>query len=159
MRAANQIGIIGSIALLAFIGPLEANGQQAALQPAGCTLRIHVDGLRNSTGDVGTTLFNSPDGWPEDNNKAFRHGPTPIPPGERQVTAVWTNLPSGDYGVAAIHDENQNHKLDRNFLGIPKEGFGFANNPHVGLLTPGFKEALAHLTCPATDITIHMQYK
>jgi uncharacterized protein (DUF2141 family) len=127
--------------------------------PIGCTLRIHVDGLRNSIGDIGTTIFASPDGWPEDNNKAFRHGPTPIPPGERQVTAVWTNLPPGDYGVAAIHDENQNHKLDKNFIGIPKEGFGFANNPHVVLSAPGFKEALVHLTCPATDITIHMQYK
>ena len=125
----------------------------------GCTLRIHVDGLRNSTGDVGTTLFSSPDGWPENNSKAYRHGPTPIEPGQRQVTAVWEHLPSGDYAVAVIHDENQNHKLDRNFIGWPKEGFGFANNPHVGLSAPSFRAALIHLACPSTEIVIHMQYK
>jgi uncharacterized protein (DUF2141 family) len=141
------------IALLLLALPIALSAQQ------GCTLRIHVDGLRNSTGDVGTTIFTSPDGWPEDNNKAFRHGPTAIPAGEKQITAVWENLPAGDYGVAVIHDENQNHKLDRNFLGIPKEGFGFANNPHVMLSAPGFKEALVHVACPATEITIHMQYK
>lgn len=125
----------------------------------GCTLRIHVDGLRNSIGDVGTTLFTSPDGWPEDNNKAYRHGPTAIPAGQREVTAVWENLAPGDYAVAVIHDENQNHKLDRNFIGWPREGFGFANNPHVGLSAPPFKVALIHVACPSTDIAIHMKYK
>ncbi len=155
-----NLNVIGSMALLpamlTFLPSATCAAQQAA---QSCTLRIHVDGLRNSTGVVGTTLFTSPDGWPEDNNKAFRHGPTPIPAGQREVIAVWENLPAGDYGVAVIHDENKNHKLDKNFVGWPKEGFGFANNPHVGLSAPPFKDALAHVTCPSTDITIHMQYK
>lgn len=125
---------------------------------AGCTLRIHVDGLRNSTGVVGAAIFASPDGWPEDTSKSLHHWPTPIPAGAREATAVW-NLPPGNYGVATIHDENRNHKLDRNFLGIPKEGFGFANNPHVGLSAPPFSAALVHVTCPITEISIHLQYK
>lgn len=147
-----------ALALTAWTGT-NARAQTAA----GCTLRIHVDGLRNSIGDVGTTLFASADGWPENNDKAFRHGPTPIPAGAHEVTAIWTNLPPGNYAVAAIHDENRNHKLDKNFLGIPKEGFGFANNPHVMLSAPGFDQALVHLSCsqnsPPTELTIHIQYK
>ena len=127
--------------------------------PAGCTLRIHVDGLRNGKGNIGTVVFRSPDGWPEDNNKAFRIGPAPIDAGGRGGTAVWKDLPPGDYGVAAIHDENSNAKLDKNFLGIPKEGFGFANNPHVGWGPAPFKEALVHVACPETETTIHMLYK
>lgn len=126
---------------------------------SGCTLRIHVDGLRNSTGVVGSVIFKSPDGWPEDTKKAFRHGPTPIAPGQREATVVWEDLPPGDYGVAAIHDENRNHKLDRNLIGIPKEGFGFANNPHVVLSAPPFNSAIVHVGCPVTETTIHMQYK
>lgn len=125
----------------------------------GCTLRIHVDGLRNSIGVVGSTIFKSPDGWPEDNSKAFRHGPTPILAGEHQAVVVWENLPPGDYAIAAIHDENRNAKLDRNFLGIPKEGFGFANNPHVGLSAPPFQAAVIHVRCPSTETAIHLQYK
>ncbi|MGA8088188.1 MAG: DUF2141 domain-containing protein [Terracidiphilus sp.] len=133
--------------------------RQAAQSEAGCTLRIHVDGLRNSTGVVGAAIFKSASGWPEDMEKAFRHWPTPIAAGARQATAVTDNLPQGDYGVVAIHDENKNHKLDRNFIGIPKEGFGFANHPHVGLSAPSFAAAIVHVTCPATEITIHMIYK
>jgi uncharacterized protein (DUF2141 family) len=126
---------------------------------AGCTLRIHVDGLRNSTGVVGSIVFKSPDGWPEDKAKSFRHGPTPIGPAEHQATVVLEHLPPGNYGVAVIHDENRNAKLDRNFIGIPKEGFGFANNPHVGMSAPPFAAAIVHVQCPATETAIHMQYK
>lgn len=125
----------------------------------GCTLRIHVDGLRNSTGVVGAAVFQSPDGWPEDMNKALHHWPTPIDANAHEATSVMENLPPGDYGVVAIHDENKNHKLDRNFLGIPKEGFGFANNPHVVLSAPPYHAAIVHVTCPVTETTIHMIYK
>lgn len=124
-----------------------------------CTLRIHVDGLRNSTGVVGAAIFRSPDGWPEDMKKALNHWPTPIAPNAHDATAVMKNLPPGNYGVVAIHDENRNRKLDRNFLGIPKEGFGFANNPHVGLSAPSYQAALVHVTCPVTEINIHLIYK
>jgi len=135
-------------------------GQEAPGAPseAGCTLRIHVDGLRNSNGVVGSVIFKSPDGWPEDPKKAFRRGPTPIPDGRRESTVVW-NLPPGNYAVAAIHDENRNAKLDRNFIGIPREGFGFANNPHVGLSAPPFQAAVVHVHCPSTETSIHLQYK
>jgi len=142
-----------------FAGPQQPLENPASPDGAGCSLRIHVDGLRNSTGVVGSIIFKSPDGWPEDKEKSFRHGPTPIAPGERQATVVWEHLPVGDYGVAVIHDENRNAKLDRNFIGVPKEGFGFVNNPHVGLSAPPFAAAIVHVHCPVTETNIHLQYK
>src|SRR5579862_1508354 len=75
-------------------------GLSAFLQSeSGCTLRIHVDGLRNSTGVVGSAIFKSPAGWPEDMDKTVHHWPTPIAPGAHEATAVMQNLPPGDYGV------------------------------------------------------------
>lgn len=133
--------------------------EQTGPSATGCTLRIHVDGLRNSTGVVGAAIFKSADGWPENMSKSFHHWPTPIAAGTREVTAVMENLPPGDYGLVTIHDENKNQKMDRNFFGIPKEGFGFANNPHVGLSAPPYQAAIVHVTCPATEIGIHMIYK
>jgi uncharacterized protein (DUF2141 family) len=91
--------------------------------------------------------------------KSFRHGPTPIGTGERTVTVTWEDIPPGVYGVVALHDENSNRKLDRNIFGVPKEGFGFANNPHVGLSAPPFEQALLRVRCPVTETTIHIVYK
>jgi uncharacterized protein (DUF2141 family) len=149
-----------ALALLLALGSECAAAQNSGpgTNGSGCTLRIHVDGFRNTRGNLGTIVFTSPDGWPESLEKSFRHGPAPIDPSSRTATATW-NLPPGVYGVAAIHDENSNHKLDRNFIGIPKEGFGFANNPRVALSAPAFDKAEVHVGCPATDVTIHLIYK
>jgi uncharacterized protein (DUF2141 family) len=121
-----------------------------------CTLRIHVSGFRNSKGRAGGTVFASPEGWPEDTTKAVVHGGFPID-GNQAIEEF--QVPPGKYAVAAIHDENGNHKLDRNLLGIPKEGFGFANNPKVMLSAPSFETATVHVTCPETQIEIRLIYK
>jgi uncharacterized protein (DUF2141 family) len=159
MRVWSGIGIFAWIAAAVLPPPFLLAGARNTTDPEGCTLRIHVDGLRNAKGNIGTVVFKSADGWPEQTNKAFRVGPAPIGPDGQSGVAVWEDLPPGDYGVAAIHDENSNAKLDRNFLGIPKEGFGFANNPHVGWGPPPFSAAIVHVTCPATEISVHIQYK
>lgn len=39
------------------------------------------------------------------------------------------NVPNGDYAVMVFQDLNNNQKLDTNMLGIPKEPYGFSNNP------------------------------
>jgi uncharacterized protein (DUF2141 family) len=47
---------------------------------------------------------------------------------DRACILVFKDLPDGQYAVRFIHDENSNEKLDTNFIGIPKEGFGFSND-------------------------------
>ncbi|MGC9197356.1 MAG: DUF2141 domain-containing protein [Acidobacteriaceae bacterium] len=128
----------------------------AAAQSTTCALTIHVDGFRNLKGDLGITLFTSPDGWPENNNKAYFHHGFPI---TGTATSVTLQVPAGRYSIAVLHDENSNHKLDRNFLGIPKEGFGFANNPRAFLSPPHFSTAAVQVTCPSTETTIHLIYR
>ena len=37
-------------------------------------------------------------------------------------------IPTGTYAIGVYVDENENEKLDTNFLGIPKEQYGFSHN-------------------------------
>ncbi|MGA7522866.1 MAG: DUF2141 domain-containing protein [Acidobacteriaceae bacterium] len=151
-------------ALVALLVPLVASAQR---DPSGhyvdavpgkplCMLRIHVTGFRNDKGKAGGVIFASPAGWPEDRSKAVADGGFDIH--NRQATEEF-KVPPGRYGVAVIHDENANQKLDRNFLGIPKEGFGFANNPRVLLSAPSFQAASTQVGCPVTEIQIRLIYK
>lgn len=137
---------------------LTPHAARARQTPAAttCSLVIHVDGFRNQKGDAGISVFNSPDGWPENNEKAFLHGPHPF---TGTSTTITLQVPPGRYAIAALHDENSNHKLDRNIFGIPKEGFGFSNNPHVILTAPSFDTAAIPVSCPTTETTIHLIYK
>ena len=121
-----------------------------------CTLLIHVTGFRNQKGKAGGTVFSSPNGWPEDNNKSYAHGGFPI---EGDHAILTFHVAPGRYAIAVLHDENENHKLDRNFLRIPKEGFGFANNPHVGLSAPKWEDAAVNVACPVTEINVRLIYK
>ena len=45
------------------------------------------------------------------------------------LSFVFEDVPAGNWALLAYHDANSNHDLDRNFLGIPTEQFGFSNNP------------------------------
>jgi uncharacterized protein (DUF2141 family) len=44
-------------------------------------------------------------------------------------TVIFEKVPDGRYAIAVYHDENLNGKLDANEIGVPKEGYGFSNNP------------------------------
>jgi len=50
-------------------------------------------------------------------------------------------IPDGEYAIAFFIDANGNKKLDKNFLGIPKEQFGFSNNAMGTLSAPSFEQA------------------
>ena len=51
------------------------------------------------------------------------------------------NLPEGIYAIALFIDANKNMKIDKNFLGIPKEQYGFSNNAMGKLSGPSFEQA------------------
>lgn len=69
----------------------------------------------------------------------------------------FVDLPPGSYAVALFHDENDNGRLDKRF-GIPTEGFGFSNNPHLWFGPPSFKAARVALTAGRVDETVRLTY-
>jgi len=126
-----------------------------AAQSATCQVTVRVEGFRNEKGVLGVNVFRSPDGWPEDSAKAFFNADFPI--SGDHATAQF-NLPPGRYAIAVLHDENSSHKLEKNFLGIPTKGFGFANNPKVLFSAPSFDSAALQVSSPATETSIRLIY-
>jgi uncharacterized protein (DUF2141 family) len=145
-------------ALVFFTASVRGDTPDAPPSEAGkCSLIIHVTGFRNSKGLLGAELFTSAAGWPEDVDKSYRHDHFPIE-GDH-ATARFNQLPPGRYAVVVLHDENENRKLDRNLFMVPKEGFGFANNPHILLSPPPIQKATIPVTCPTTTTEIRLIYK
>ncbi|HEV2247683.1 MAG TPA: DUF2141 domain-containing protein, partial [Terriglobia bacterium] len=118
--------------LLACSVPSRASGQ-------GYTLTITAEGVSSSKGVVGVLIFNSPQGWPTDNARAFRAVAVPAHPGSVEIQI--SDLPPGDYAVVVLHDLNENRKLDRTWYGKPKEQWGMSENPPVHFSAPGFDKA------------------
>jgi len=51
------------------------------------------------------------------------------------------DIKPGKYAIAGYHDTNKNHKLDKNFIGMPTEQIGFSNGAKIGFGPPSFEEA------------------
>jgi uncharacterized protein (DUF2141 family) len=63
------------------------------------------------------------------------------------------NVKPGSYAIAVFHDVNGNGKLDRSFIGLPSEPYGFSND--VGRRgPPNFDAARIVVTEPATTVVI-----
>ena len=73
------------------------------------------------------------------------------------VKLVFKNIPNGTYAISLFHDENENSKLDKNFLGIPTEGYGFSNNIRHLLRGANFEEASFELNSDK-NLSIEMGY-
>jgi uncharacterized protein (DUF2141 family) len=122
--------------------------------PASCSLTIVVHGISNSKGVLGLVIFNTPKGWPEDVSSSFRHTAFRAQAGTQTVSLP--DIPPGRYAVALIHDINENMKLDKNWVGIPKEQWGISNNPRARFSPPAFDKAVFYLK-QDTRIDIHLQ--
>jgi uncharacterized protein (DUF2141 family) len=75
---------------------------------------------------------------------------------KNETQAVFKNLKSGKYAVRSYHDENNNKKMDTDFLGIPKESWGCSNNVRPHFAAPKFEDMIFVLEKDET-ITINMQ--
>lgn len=51
-----------------------------------------------------------------------------------------TDLPTGEYAVTMYHDQNSDNECNKNFIGIPKEPYGFSNNIKPKMSAPKFKD-------------------
>jgi uncharacterized protein (DUF2141 family) len=63
------------------------------------------------------------------------------------------NVQPGRYAIAVFHDLNGNGKLDRNFIGLPQEPYGFSNDTDRRGI-PSFEGALVDVKDPTTSVTV-----
>ena len=82
-------------------------------------LKITISGLKNNKGQVLVQLKDT-----LENTVASIRGNID----DNKSEIIFDSVVSGKYSIAYFHDENMNYKLDKNIIGIPKEGYGFSNN-------------------------------
>jgi uncharacterized protein (DUF2141 family) len=101
-------------------------------------LTITIKDVRNDTGMVMLALY---DGEETFMNTAKAKAMDKAPAAAGEVTFVFRDLPAGQYAATAFHDENGNSKLDKNWVGIPKEGLGFTNDAQGTMGPPKYAQA------------------
>jgi uncharacterized protein (DUF2141 family) len=134
--------LAAACALAAATAHAEAPSSTAATPRTGA-ISAEIGSLRNDRGTIFCSLYNSEDGFPMEGSKAFRRAQTK-PRGGR-ATCTFPALPAGTYAIGLLHDENDNGKMDTNFVGLPKEGYGASNDAKATFGPPKFKDAKVEL--------------
>ena len=101
-------------------------------------LTINVKGFPSSKGEAYIAIYRATDDFPVF-GKQYKGKTTTISENASQV--VFSGIPSGSYAVAVYHDKNNNNVLDKNYLWIPTEAYGFSNNARRTFSAPSFSEA------------------
>lgn len=120
----------------------------------GYELKVEVLNINSSKGQISIGLYKDKKNFAD--TKKFYRGVT-LKSVDKKVNYTFTNIPQGNYAIALFHDENNNSILDKNFLGIPKEGHGFSNNPQRGFSKPSFEQCSFRLQGNQTK-QIKMRY-
>ncbi len=117
-------------------------------------VRVEVATLHSSKGHVLCALFDSEDAYKQ-LRPAMRLVVDPVQP---VTICTFHDVAPGPYLVSAVHDENDNGKLDKSLFGMPKESYGVSNNHTYALKGPDFAESVVQLGDGLNSISIRLRY-
>lgn len=129
--------------------------QSIGLNPT--TIKLEITGIRSETGTLRLGLYNKKSSW--DNQKTDKEIQINKSELKNGKIVYELMLNEGEWGISLLDDENNNKKMDYNFIGIPKEGFGFSNYYHTGLSMPDFKNfAFENISGKSKVVVIKVKY-
>lgn len=113
-------------------------------------LVVTVLGIKNNTGLLTVELYNAKGKFLK---TAYKTISSAIKSNTATVTFI--GIPKAEYTVMAYHDENNNKKLDKNFIGMPKEAVACSNNAKGFMGPPKYEDAKFNITADS-KISIKM---
>jgi uncharacterized protein (DUF2141 family) len=126
--------IILTIAIL-FTQILSTNAQET------CNLIVNIAGLNTNKGSLLVGVYSTKEDFLK---KPFKSDVIKVV--NKKSMVIFKDIPKGEYAVSFVHDENDNKKMDTNFIGIPKEDFGCSNNATGVMGPPKYEDAKFQLT-------------
>lgn len=126
------LGIVSVLKLMILCPVLPSIAQSAS------NITIEVFGIKKPQGILNCRLFTKASNFPD--GEGILTVRMPIE-GTRTYCS-FPNVEPGTYAVAVFHDENSNGNLDKNFVGVPSEGYGVSNNKTYALSAPKWDESI-----------------
>jgi uncharacterized protein (DUF2141 family) len=141
---ARRILLVGFLLLLLLTGQAQA-----------ARLIVTIQGTRSADGYLYVALFSKPDGFP-DGDYSIQH--TKLTAAAETLSVVFDDLAPGIYAVGADHDENNNNRLDTDFIGYPTEGYALSNGIRAVISRPRFIDAAFAVGDEDAHVTLRIKY-
>ena len=106
-----------------------------ALPAAAATVEVRVTNVAGGKGKVSVAVCDR-----ERFLKQCTYSAS-VPAQAGETVVALRDIPAGTWAVLAYQDANDNGQLDRNFIGIPKENYGFSRDAASKFGPPSFDDA------------------
>lgn len=116
-------------------------------------LSVTIENIKEAEGQLIIALFDSKETYLEED---FRSQTVEVKGKSQEV--VFDELPPGYYSVSIIYDKNKNGELDKNFFGLPREGFGFSRKSLGTFGPPSYDETKIRTNNDNVEISIQLKY-
>lgn len=112
----------------------------AAIAADDINLRVVATNVQSDQGKLYVWVYDKKDDWLSDR---YRTQKFVTVAGNRDGDKVTVELllPAGEYALSIYQDVNDDGKLERNFIGLPKEPAGLSNNLRPRFGPPKYKDA------------------
>lgn len=127
-----------------------------ATEADGARIQVKVTDLRNADGVVRACITRDPKAFPDCDKGAVAEV-VAMPDGST-ASLSFGGIAPGRYAIVLLHDENNNRKMDRALMMMPKEGYGFSRDAKVRMGPPKFRDAVFDVTTQDQAQTIRMRY-
>lgn len=115
-------------------------------------ITVKIENLKSDKGVLIVALFDSEENYLKQDYKSRT-----IRPKQAKKGVVFNDIPEGTYAASIIHDENENGELDKNWMGIPSESFGFSKKSLGMMGPPSFKETCFKVYDKNVSVTVKMK--
>ncbi len=105
-------------------------------------LEIQIDNIKEDKGKIEIGVFNTGERFLEA-DQAYKNYSIEVK--NKKAVVVIDDLPPGNYAISLYHDENDDDKCNRNFVGIPKEPYAFSNNVKPRFSPPSYSDCVFRL--------------
>lgn len=119
-----------------------------AQETKGQDITVTVENISNSRGHVVIALHSADTFMKTD---GLQKAELKIKDGK--VVATFKNVVPGNYALLALHDENDNKRMDFEPNGMPMESFGLSNNPML-MGPPRFSDGQFEVINANLELTI-----
>lgn len=119
-------------------------------------IEVQITGIRSSKGQIQLKVYKDDHGFQNDIHfKVYKISKAEAKNG---LLIFKLTLSPGVYGLALLDDENADGEMNYNFIGFPKEGFGFSNFYLTAMAKPKF-EAFQFKVAPGVAQKVNMKIK
>lgn len=122
----------------------------------GQNTHINISGIRSEKGQIVLNVFKNNEDYEQE--KVYKKFVFEKKKFENGIMTIACDLEQGTYGITLIDDENKNGALNKNLIGIPKEGFGFSNFFMEKLKKPAFSDFKLAVKPQNNKVTIKVKY-